>query len=47
MLISSSYCANTLPSRHTPDAEGLYRRTSRSCQIAVFMRNGTFYKGSR
>jgi hypothetical protein len=35
------------PFRHTPDAERRYPEAPRSCQIAVFMRNGTFYKGSR
>jgi len=33
--------------RHTPDAEHRYRSTRRFCQIAMFKRDGTFYKGSR
>ena len=34
-------------SRHTLDAEHRYRRSRPLCQIAVFKRDGTFYKGSR
>ena len=45
-MLMSFLVAGTLV-RHTLDAEGRYGRPLLFCQIAVFNRNGTFYKGSR